>query len=80
MLLDQWTQYHWALSERKAHFFMYIGMDINAELRDTLQKLEGAGLVTMENTSGVSNYGTVFFGAQALLLHYCHHRAIDDFK
>ena len=53
---------------------------MNAGWRTVVQKLEGAGIVTVENTSGVSKYGTVFFGAQALLLHDCQHRAIGDFK
>ena len=53
---------------------------MDAEWRSVVQKFEGAGLVTVENTSGVSKYGTVFFGAQALLLHDCQHRSIDDFK
>ena len=79
-LLDQWIQYHWAVSEKKAHFFVYLGVGMNAGWRTVVQKLEGAGIVTVENTSGVSKYGTVFFGAQALLLHDCQHRAIGDFK
>ena len=79
-LLDQWIQYHRALSEKKAHFFMYLGVHMNAELRAVVQNLEGAGLITVENTIGVSKYGSVFFGAQSLLLHDCQHRAIRDFK
>ena len=79
-LLDEWFQYHWAISERGAHFFVYMGRTAAPELDAVLQRFMGVNAMTVEDTRWVRQLGSTYYGGQAMALHDCQQRVLEDFK